>query len=65
MTILPVNGTVLVQQPCERLGKLYEASFPDNKAGMHEAYLWAAEIALGFHESQNEDWANWSKRNAA
>lgn len=33
MTIVPVNGTILVQQGNREFNKLYEASFPDTKEG--------------------------------
>ncbi|MDU7377892.1 MAG: DUF5444 family protein [Enterobacteriaceae bacterium] len=56
MTIVPVNGTVLVQQGNRDFNKLYEKSFPDNAQGMKEAYAWASSIALGWDDSQDEDW---------
>lgn len=56
MTILPVNGTVLVQQGNRDFNKLYEASFPDTKEGLKSAYSWAWEIAMGWHDIQNDDW---------
>lgn len=65
MNIIPVNGTVLVQQGCLRLNKVYEASFPDSKEGMKAAYDWASTIALGWHDCQDKDWNEMVKRNAA
>ncbi|WP_312836674.1 DUF5444 family protein [Pantoea sp.] len=65
MTIIPVNGTILVQQGCRVFNKLYEESFPDTKEGMRAAVLWASEISLTFHVSQDADFENWRKRHAA
>lgn len=56
MVIIPVNGTILVQQGCSHFNKLYEEAFPDTQDGMHKAYEWASEIALGWHNCQDEDW---------
>lgn len=56
MTILPVNGTILVQQGNREFNKLYEASFPDTKEGMKSAVSWACEIALGWNDEQDDDW---------
>ena len=56
MTIVPVNGTILVQQGNREFNKLYEAAFPDTKEGMREAFKWASDIALGWHDCQDEDW---------
>ncbi|WP_210453500.1 DUF5444 family protein [Pantoea ananatis] len=65
MTIIPVNGTILVQQPCLRLNKVYEESFPDTKAGMKDAYRWASVISLGWHDCQDNDWNKRHSNNAA
>lgn len=56
MTILPVNGTILVQQGNREFNKLYEESFPDTTEGLNSAYWWAWEIAMGWHDSQEEEW---------
>ncbi|MDU5828528.1 MAG: DUF5444 family protein [Mixta calida] len=56
MTIIPVNGTIFVQQGCRLLNRLYEASFPDNEEGMREAIEWASQICVGWHESQEAEW---------
>jgi hypothetical protein len=56
MVILPVNGTILVQQGNRDFNKLYEASFPDTKEGMKSAVSWAWEIALGWNDEQDDDW---------
>lgn len=65
MTIIPVNGTLLVQQGCQKFGKLYEEAFPDTREGMKSAYEWANTIALGWHECQDDDWSKKEKANAA
>jgi hypothetical protein len=65
MTIIPVNGTLLVQQGCMRLNKLYEESFPDTKEGMKSAYEWATAISIGWHDCQDDDWNKMVKKNAA
>ena len=49
MTIIPVNGTILVQQGCSHLNKLYEEAFLDTQESMHKAYEWASEITLSWH----------------
>ncbi|KDS03691.1 kil host cell killing activity, partial [Salmonella enterica subsp. enterica serovar Heidelberg str. RI-11-014316] len=56
MTIVPVNGTILVQQGNREFNKLYEASFPDTKEGNSAAYAWASSIAMGWEDCQDEDW---------
>lgn len=56
MTIVPVNGTILVQQGNREFKKLYEESFPNTKDGWKDAAWWAWEIAMGWHKSQNDDW---------
>lgn len=56
MVILPVNGTVLVQQGNKDFKKLYEESFPDTTDGLKSAYRWAFEIAMGWHDCQTEEW---------
>jgi len=56
MTIVPVNGTILVQQGNREFNKLYEASFPDTKDGNSAAYAWASSIAMGWEDCQDEDW---------
>lgn len=56
MTIIPDNGSLRVLQCCRLLDKHYEASFPDNSEGMHEAIEWASQICLGWHDSQDADW---------
>jgi hypothetical protein len=56
MTIVPVNGTILVQQGNKQFNKLYEKAFPDTKEGCSDAFKWAAGIALGWDEWQDEDW---------
>ena len=65
MTIIPVNGTLLVQQGCRLLNKLYEEAFPDNQEGMHDAIEWASQICIGWHESQSADWSAKVIKNAA
>ncbi|MDY0929087.1 DUF5444 family protein [Enterobacter sp. CFBP8995] len=65
MTIIPVNGTLLVQQGCMRLNKLYEESFPDTKEGMKSAYEWATAISIGWHDCQDDDWNKMVKKYAA
>ncbi|MER1974554.1 DUF5444 family protein [Pseudocitrobacter faecalis] len=62
MTIVPVNGTILVQQGNREFNKLYEKSFPDTKQGVADAYMWAAGISLGWDKWQDEDW---DKKHAA
>ncbi|EPO1082274.1 DUF5444 family protein [Cronobacter dublinensis] len=56
MTIVPVNGTILVQQGNREFNKLYEAAFPDTDDGRHSAYEWAWEIAMGWNDIQDDDW---------
>lgn len=56
MIIIPVNGTILVQQGNREFNKLYEASFPDTKEGMNKAVMWAGAIAAGWHDCQDKDW---------
>ncbi|WP_130834304.1 DUF5444 family protein [[Erwinia] mediterraneensis] len=56
MTIIPVNGTILVQQGNREFNKLYEESFPDTKEGMNKAVMWASAISLGWHDCQDQDW---------
>lgn len=65
MTIIPSAGTLRVMQRCRLLDKHYEASFPDNSEGMHEAIEWASQICIGWHESQSADWTAKVIKNAA
>ncbi|ARJ43264.1 hypothetical protein B1H58_15300 [Pantoea alhagi] len=55
MTIIPDNGILRVMQRCRLLDKHYEASFPDNNEGMHDAIEWASQICLGWHISQDAE----------
>lgn len=65
MTITPANGALLIRQGCSQLNKLYEEEFPDTKDGIHRAYAWASEIALGWHDCQDDDWNKRFKNHAA
>lgn len=65
MTIVPVNGTLFVQQGCRLLNKLYEEAFPDTEEGMHDAIEWASQICLGWHESQDAEFTAKVIKNAA
>ncbi|EKK3986123.1 DUF5444 family protein [Cronobacter sakazakii] len=62
MVILPVNGTILVQQGNREFNKVYESAFPDTVDGRHSAYEWAWEIAMGWNDIQDDDW---NKKHAA
>ncbi|MTH45380.1 DUF5444 family protein [Intestinirhabdus alba] len=56
MTITPINGAILIKQGNREFNKLYEKVFPDTKQGLSDAYTWAAVIALGWDNFQDDDW---------
>lgn len=56
MKITPCNGEIIVSQGNKEFGKLYTETFPDNKTGISDAFMWAESIALGWRDEQDKDW---------